>query len=335
MKWFASPIREKPDDGGGAAASSRPLRRRPRIGIALGAGAARGWSHIGVLRELEAAGIAPDVIAGASAGAVVGACFSAGRLDDLEECARGLTRRRMLGFFDFAFSGSGLIRGTRLKAQLERMLGDIRIEDLPGSFAAIATEMGAGHEVWLTNGHLITALRASYALPGLFEPVRVGERWLLDGALVNPVPISACRALGADFVIAVNMVSEKRWRAAVEDDDAVIGATLRGLEAKAAEAGRPTGGLLASLARPSGFLRGSGGGAPGMATAMVDALYITQDRITRSRLAGDPPDVMINTRLGGIGLFDFHRAGEMIELGREAARRTLPEIHEHMALLVR
>jgi len=165
----------------------------------------------------------------------------------------------------------------------------------------------------------------------------VGERWLFDGALVNPVPISVCRALGADLVIAVNMVSEKRWRTAVEDDDAVIGETLHGLEAKAAEAGRPAGGFLASLAKPSGFpsgfWRGSGGGAPGMATVMVDAFYITQDRITRSRLAGDPPDVMVNTRLGGIGLFDFHRAGEMIELGREAARRALPEIREHMTLL--
>lgn len=333
MTWFASPAREKPEDGGGGAASGPPPRRRPRIGIALGAGAARGWSHIGVLRELAAEGIAPDVIAGSSMGAVVGGCFAAGRLDDLEAFARGLTRRRVLGLMDLSLSGSGLIGGARLKGELDRALGETRVEDLPVSFAAVATEMGVGHEVWLTRGHLVTALRASYALPGLFEPVRAGARWLLDGALVNPVPITTCRALGADLVIAVNVVAETRWRSAMEEEEAAVGGTLRGLEAQATQSGPAAGGILASLAAPAGFFRGSGAATPGMATAMVDAFNITQDRITRSRLAGDPPDVMIATRLGRIGLFDFHRAEEMIALGREAARKALPDIREQAALL--
>ena len=186
----------------------QPPRRGPSIGLALGGGAARGFAHIGVLRTLVAHGIVPDVIVGTSIGAVVGGCYAAGQLDDLEEWARGLTARGVLGYLDISLSGSGLIGGGQLAARLEETLGDTRIEELPIRFAAIATEVGTGHEIWLTRGRLVDALRASYALPGIFPPVRIGGRWLVDGALVNPVPVSAARALGARLVIAVNLNSD-------------------------------------------------------------------------------------------------------------------------------
>src|SRR5262247_2557464 len=175
------------------------------IGLALGAGSARGWAHIGVLRALAEAGIYPDVIAGTSVGALVGGCYVAGELDALEQFARELTRRKVLGFLDFNFSGSGLITGQRLCNVLEARLKDALMERLPKRFVAVATEIGTGHEVWLSRGRLVDAMRASYALPGIFRPVRIDGRWLFDGALVNPVPVSVCRALGARYVIAVNV----------------------------------------------------------------------------------------------------------------------------------
>jgi NTE family protein len=342
MRLFGGgPVRKSEEGGGSGAASALPPApvasppRRFKIGLALGAGAARGWVHIGVLRELEASGMVPEVVAGASIGAVVGGCWAGGKLDALEDFALGLTKRRVFSLLDLSFSGAGLIAGGRLRERLEQALGRQRIEDLPTTYAAVATEMGAGHEVWLTRGPLVEAMRASYALPGIFEPVRVGARWLFDGALVNPVPITVCRALGADLVIAVNLVAETRWRAAVLNDEAALDETLGGLEEQAIDAGRAApAGFLPNLRGRRGLFRGAGEmGAPGIAAAMVDAFNITQDRITRSRLAGDPPDAMISARLGRIGLFDFHRAEEMIAIGREAARKALPEIREQMALL--
>src|ERR1700733_2542246 len=199
-----------PASGGG--------RRRAKVGIVLGAGAARGWAHIGALRELDALGVQLDVVVGSSIGTLVGGCYAAGRLDMLETFARSLTRRRVLGLLDFSFTGSGLIGGQRLRARLEAGLGGLCIEDLPVQFAAVATEIGGGHEIWLRRGLLVDAIRASYALPGVFEPVKVDGRWLFDGAIVNPVPVSVARALGAERVIALNITSDRFGRGAVIQD---------------------------------------------------------------------------------------------------------------------
>src|SRR5271157_2101510 len=182
--------------------------RTAKIGVVLGAGAARGWAHIGALQELNAQGVRPEVIVGSSIGSLVGGCYAAGKLDMLETFARSLTRRRVFGFLDFSFAGGGLIGGERLRARLEAELGGIRIEELPIRFAGVATEIGGGHEIWLRRGLLVEAIRASYALPGVFEPVKVEGRWLFDGAIVNPVPVSVARALGAERVIAFNISSE-------------------------------------------------------------------------------------------------------------------------------
>ena len=186
-----------------------------KIGLALGGGAARGWAHLGVLKALSDAGIVPDIVAGTSIGAVVGGCYVAGRVGQLETFARELTRRRVLGFLDFNFGGSGLITGQKLCDRLEKELAATTIEQLPRRFVAVATEIGTGHEVWLSRGKLVDAMRASYALPGIFRPVRINGRWLFDGALVNPVPVSVCRALGARYVIAVNLNFDISSRGAV------------------------------------------------------------------------------------------------------------------------
>jgi NTE family protein len=296
---------------------------RPTIGIALGGGAARGWAHIGVLKTLVEAGLEPDIIAGTSIGAVAGACHITGRLNALEDFACALTRRRIFGFLDINFAGSGLITGQRLNARLEHHLREFNIEQLERKFVAVATELGTGHEVWLNKGNLVTALQASFALPGIFRPVQINGRWLIDGALVNPIPVSVCRALGARIVIAVNLSNDVFSKGAVIHDQETLveqsSPTTDGVE------------LLGSNGRAAVHLLhrqifGRGNGAPGMSAVMMDAIHITQDRIARSRLAGDPPDITIGPKLGDFGLFDFHRAFEAIELGARAAAKQLDEI---------
>jgi NTE family protein len=306
----------------------------PAIGLVLGSGAARGFAHIGVMRALQARGIAPDIIVGTSMGALVGGCYATNQLDPLEEWARSLTRRRIISYLDVTLGGSGLISGGRLANRLEESIGDAAIEDLPIRFAAIATEIGTGHEVWLTRGSLSLALRASYALPGVFAPVHLGGRWLVDGALVNPVPVSAARALGARVVIAVNMDADRFGR----------GATI-------ASHGSDPGDSrdVAPLAEPrNGFarLRGmfsaeralkrqiiDGAARPGFSTVMIESFNIMQDRLTRMRLAGDPPDVHITPRIGHVGWLDFHRAAEAIDIGHAATEKAIDSISESIAEL--
>src|SRR5271169_1891980 len=200
-----------PASGGGRS-------RRAKVGLVLGAGAARGWAHIGAMQELDALGLRPEVVVGSSIGSLIGGCYAAGRLDMLEGFARSLTKRRVLGLLDFSFTGSGLIGGERLRSRLEAALGGIQIEDLPIRFAGVATEIGDGHEIWLRRGSLVEAIRASYALPGVFEPVKVDGRWLFDGAIVNPVPVSVARALGAERVIALNISSDRFGRGTAIQD---------------------------------------------------------------------------------------------------------------------
>jgi NTE family protein len=301
-----------------------------KIGLALGGGAARGWAHIGVLRALLAAGIKPDIIVGTSMGAVVGGCHLAGQLDDLEEFARSLTKRRVFGYLDFNLAGTGLISGQKLCDRLERHLSDRRIEDLDRRFTAVATEIGSGHEVWLSRGRLVDAIRASYALPGIFKPVKIDGRWLFDGALVNPIPVSVCRALGARYVIAVNLNYDISSRSAAAN--AIVDhAEEEEAEAREEMVAKDKSGVGARwlLTRQ---LFGRGEDVPGISTVMVDALNIVQDRIARSRLAGDPPDALISPRLQGIGLFDFHRADELIQRGENAGRREAEDIARELKL---
>jgi NTE family protein len=335
-------------------AHTRRRGGRPVLGLALGGGAARGWAHIGVLRELEAHGIRPDVIVGTSVGAVAGGCYAAGKLDELERFSRSLTKSRMFTLLDLSFSGGGLIGGGRLKNRLERELDGVEIESLSPKFAAVATEIGSGHEIWLTRGSLVEAIRASYALPGIFEPVQHAGRWLFDGALVNPIPVTVCRALGAGYVIAVNLNADTLNKGtvipdhgasrelAVESVPVLVPAIVSDTDSAAIKRTSLMGGLMNTagmLSRQLGrrdllrrqFSRREDG-APGIASVMIDAFNITQDRISRSRLAGDPPDLLINAKVGRIGLFEFHRAEELIRAGRDATNRAIAEICDHLAL---
>jgi NTE family protein len=316
-----------------SATQTRP--RQPVIGLALGAGAARGWSHIGVLRVLEREGLRPKVIVGTSIGAVVGGCWAGGGLDQLEIFARRLTKRGVFGLMDINLSGSGLVAGRRLRDMLDDGLRERAIEDLPVRFAAVTTEFGTGHEVWLTRGHLVTAVRASYAIPGVFEPVRVGGRWLLDGALVNPVPVTTARALGADLVIAVNVNSELLGRGTVISDhhaEHPIAEPPAGGDVEANAFLRPMRNAAQAVSHYF-HSRPPSESAPSIASVMVETINITQDRIARSRLAGDPPDVLIAPKMARVGLFEFHRAEEAIAIGVEAAERMLPEIREACVVL--
>ena len=262
-----------------------------KIGLALGSGVARGWAHIGIIKGLLEQGIVPDIIAGTSIGALAGGCYAAGKLDELETFALGMTRRRLFSLLDFSVGGSGLIKGRKLAALVDDHIGELTFSHLEKQFISVATEMATGHEIWLQQGLLGEAMRASYALPGVFKPVRVNGRWLFDGALVNPIPVSVCRAMGARVVIAVNLNSDAFGR----------GARIQGkrMDDKSfhydnGENGGENGGDDAGISSISRILMQQFFGkekqddisVPGLSSIMFAALNITQDRIARSRLAG-------------------------------------------------
>ncbi|MFZ1991107.1 MAG: patatin-like phospholipase family protein [Alphaproteobacteria bacterium] len=301
-----------------------PKSHAPIIGVALGGGVARGWTHIGVIKGLLDLGIVPDIICGTSVGALVGGCYLAGHLETLETWARSLNKRRMLSYLDLFSGGSGLMGGKRLQKEMEKSLGGKKVEDLDRKFVAVCAELATGHEIWLQNGDLITAIRASYALPGAFPPVKIDGRWLIDGALVDPVPVSVCRAMGARLVLGVTLNGDtfgKSNRAASVD----LG-TADTDSADASFAQSPQRVLMRQLF-------GTDDSTPGVGTVMLGALNIIMDRLSRSRMAGDPPDVLISPRIGHIGLLDFDKADEMIRLGREAVLNATPMLDEALAIL--
>ncbi len=282
-----------------------------RIGLALGSGVARGWAHLGVLKAIDRLGLVPDVVAGSSIGALVGGFYLAGHADALEEWARGLTTLKMLRYLKLPLNG-GMISGSRLFGEADHYLGDLAIEDMKTPFVAVATDLWTGHEIWLREGRAVNAMRASLSLPGVFKPLRVNGHWLVDGALVNPVPVSVCRALGAEMVIAVN-----------------LNADIMGKAHETEEPPNENGESAKSLASSFRHFRH---GEPSTFNVMVTSLNIIQDRIARSRLAGDPPDVSINPRIGHIGLLEFDRADELIAVGEQAVDRAMPEIRDAISV---
>lgn len=310
-----------PDTGG---SPDGPIR--PPLGLALGGGVARGWAHIGAVRALIEAGIRPDIIAGTSIGAVVGAAYLAGELDTLENWARSLNRRRMMSYMDVRWGGSGFLRGERLARVLNHYLGDVHIEKLDRKFAAVTCDLRTGYEVWLQRGPIVPAIRASYALPGAFEPVKIDGRDMIDGALVNPVPVSACRAMGAHMVIAVSLNgdafgpigSSHELDLDDEDDDGIDPFELA---AQSLNKIRPDRLLIKSMMGTQ-----KNGKAPKIGSVMMGTLNIVMDRISRSRLAGDPPDVFVAPRIGHIGMLEFTKADELIERGYRAMQHEVPLI---------
>ncbi len=299
-----------------------------KIGLALGSGSARGWSHIGIIHGLREEGIEIDMVCGTSIGSIVGGALAAGVLDQLDKWVCELSWSDILGFMDITLPRSGLIEGEKIANFFRNDLSDPNIEDLSLPFAAVATDMLSGREVWLQKGSLIDAIRASISLPGIFTPFKQKDRWLVDGGLVNPVPVSLCRAMGADIVIAVNLNSDimGKRKPARKDIQSVskkgkIGE--HGLRNQLAayldntmKRGRS---LVLSRFGPDHADRG-----PSLFDVMATSVNIMQDRITKQRLAGDPPDILILPRLAHIGLLEFNRAEEAIEEGRRTLQLMLP-----------
>jgi len=282
---------------------------RPRIGLVLGSGSARGWAHVGVIRALEEAGIRPDLVCGTSIGALVGAAYAAGELDRFEQWVLGMGFKDVLALMDVRLGG-GMLKGERLMEFLRRNFVDRPIEELPMPFAAVATALQTGAEVWLRSGSTVEAVRASIALPALFTPVVQEGRILVDGGLVNPVPVSLARAMGAEIVIAVDLSSD------------IVGRYLRA-DARAEEPAGRTGQWIRRLQDSLGKLRTSSDEAsvprlPSLLEVVASSIIVMQVRITRSRMAGDPPEVIVAPRLAYLGVLDFHRGQEAIEEGRRA-----------------
>jgi NTE family protein len=323
-----------------------------RIGLALGSGAARGWAHIGVIRALEAAGIVPEVVAGSSVGAIVGGAYVAGRLDEFEAWVRDLDRSRVLRNLDLSFRG-GLFKGAQFFEFMSPELPDRDMRTLSHPFAAVATDLETGREVWLREGSLHSALRASVAMPGLITPARRDGRWLVDGGLVNPVPVSLCRAMGAETVIAVDLnttllrrqLTPKGAAEPQEEHEQRIEARAQGSDGdesveeaaqeqefavdptRVAEASRLRGSIEVWARELRDRIAGEGGPPadtlPSLYEVLANSLNIMQIRITRSRMAGDPADLLIAPQLETFALLDLDRGPEAITEGERAANQAL------------
>jgi NTE family protein len=290
------------------------MRRKPRIGLALGSGSARGWAHIGALRALEARGVKPDLVCGTSIGALVGAAYASGQLEQLEKWVTGLAWTTVVRLMDLTWRG-GLIRGNRLFTLLRSMFEDQEIDALSIPYGAIATELYSGRELWLRHGKVLDAVRASCAMPGLFTPVLRDNVVLVDGGLVNPVPVSMCRALGADVVIAVDL----SW-----------GKLGPYRERGRAVAPREVPGWLARL-RPGWVQKEASAHEetiPSIFEVFSSSLDVVEMRVARSRLAGDPADVLLTPLLPDFATMDYHRAQEAIDEGRAAVERMAPLLEQ-------
>lgn len=304
--------------------------QKRKIGLALSSGMARGWAHIGALKALNKLGFKFDVITGCSIGAVVAGCYMAGKIDALEDWALSLTKRKIVGYLDMRIRSGGLIKGKKIMNVLHENLGHIRIEDFPIPFAVMATDLVTGHEIWLRDGELVDAMRASFSLPGIFPPANLNGRWLADGALVCPLPVAACRAMGADMVIAVNLNADMIGKSRRMGSSIPSAAGFDLMTVLEETDNQPKLSLMDNLTRRV-FRRDYDG--PSLFGVMTSSLNIMQDRITRSRLAGDPPDVHIAPRLGHFGLLEFDRCAEAIAEGEAAVMRKQPELADALRIM--
>lgn len=301
------------------------------IGIALGSGAARGWAHIGVIQALAEYGIHPNIVCGTSAGALVGGAYVAGHMDDLEQWLRSLSPASVAKYFDLSLTSGGLIAGKKIINFFCKRYGDFVIESLPIRYAAVATELATGHEIWFKTGSMFDAIRASISVPGIFEPFHSNGRWFIDGGIVNPVPVSVCRALGADIVIAVNLSNISKSRPFNHSQ-----AKLSGHPISDEPVSDETSNLPARLAqdfkeRVNNVLSQIWGGdnnKPGLFYVLNNSAHFMQERITRSRLACDPPDIILAPQIRDIGFMDFHRAAEAIDIGKRCVQKEEQEIRQ-------
>lgn len=299
---------------------------KPKLALALGAGGARGWCHIGAIRALEEAGFYPDVVCGASMGALVGAAYTSGVLADLEAFARTLKPASFGRFLDINLGSGGLIEGGALERQLVTLgfKDDFNLLDRP--FIAVASDLYAAREVWIRQGSVAKAVRASIALPGILAPFFHEERWLMDGGMTNPVPVSACRALGGDIIIAVDPNSLRfsgRFQQGPERSGG-SGVDLSGFIKAAPQALQP---YLQSVMTSE---KKTNPKPPGYFSVLSASIDLMTDQIRRSRMAGEPPHVFVSASLNHISTLDFHLASEAIELGYLAMKKEAGSIAELM-----
>jgi len=299
---------------------------RPKIGLALGSGAARGWAHIGVIEALVSADIEPDIVCGCSIGALVGAAYASNRLPDLKLYAEALTWSGAVKLLDLDLSGGGLVGGRFVIEQLRALGLSHRIEDCAKSFAAVATDLETGREIWLREGPIDEAVRASISIPGVFGPAYIDGRWLADGAVVNPVPVSVCRALGADIIIAVSPNTDNMAPVKAQP----VQNKTRSPEFKQRIAEQAPGPLQAQISEIVSTLFPPPAAKPGYFDVLLNSINIMQDQITRARLAGEPPHIMLAPRLGEIEPMQFHRAREAVAEGRACMEQALPALRRYL-----
>ncbi|WP_028110755.1 patatin-like phospholipase RssA [Ferrimonas futtsuensis] len=307
-----------------------------KIGVALGSGAAKGWAHIGVLRGLARIGILPTHVAGCSIGAFVGAAYAAGKLNELEQWVRGFSSWDVMGLLDITWRRGGLVSGEKVFQAASDAMGISDITELEKPFIAVATDLYSGQEVWLDKGSLSDIVRASCSIPGLMEPKRIGQRWLVDGAVVNPVPVSACRSLGADLVIAVDLHGDGRHGSSEpvrmtevahvpEEEEPQKESGFMDLLASGKELVNDLADRFTSTTIQQ----------PNMLAVMHQSMEILEQRHKRARLMGDPPEALILPRVGDINTMEFQRAGEAIAAGEEAVLRVRHLIEAELDRFVR
>lgn len=290
-----------------------------KIGLALGSGAARGCSHIGIINALNENGIIPDIVCGTSIGALVGASYAAGNLQKLEKWSLSLTKIETAKFFEINPSLNGFVNTKRMHSFLNQNVveDDLLIENIKRKYGAVATDLETGNEIWFTEGNVIDAVWAAISLPGLFPAVRNNNKWLVDGGLVNPVPVTLCRELGADIVIAVNLNGDIVGKHFVRGD-------------KKSNNKNGVGNKITSFVKEytDALFQNSKDeeNPPGLFDAIAGSVNIAQDRITRHRLSENPPDIILTPKLSHIGLLEFYRAAEAINEGKLCVEKMMGEI---------
>ena len=303
-----------------------------KVGLALGSGSARGWSHIGVIRALTEAGIRVDCVAGTSIGALVGAVYASGKIDVLEDVVQQLDWKQILSFIDVVFPKSGLIDGRKIADLVRQYVPEKAIEYLPIPFGAVATDLRTGQEVVMRKGDIIEAVRASISLPGIFTPVRKNRTVLVDGGLVNPLPVRTVKDMGAEFVIAVdlncNTIQGKMCKGFSPADGSQASAMSRpGWRANARN--RITVLLnekiqaldLPAVRQIKRWMDKDP--LPNIFEVLMTSIKIMEAQITAANMKVDPPDLLIQPKLGHINFMEFNRAQEIIAEGYRTARNQL------------
>lgn len=291
-----------------------------KIGLALGSGAAKGWAHIGVINALNKMGVKFDVVVGCSAGALVGAAYACHKLTEFEEWVTSFKSWDVMRLTDLSWRRGGLFQGDRVFNVVADLLAIDDIKDCPIRFATVATNLTTGRELWLTQGNLRQAIRASCSMPGLFSPVRFEGYWLVDGAVVNPLPISVARALGADVVIAVDL----------QHDVGLQHYDLGDFSERETGNKMPKNWKMAWQQRWLSLTSRGKDTPPSAFQIMRASIELLENRAKNNRLANDPPDIIIQPYCPHISLMDFHRAEEAIMAGLLAVDTKKEEIKKQI-----